>query len=295
MTKRIAAILLLLVAGCGSVPKPGIDRAEQTGTSAAQGGGYYLDDGPGDRPPADIDAVPDARPKTEPLNRYTNRPYVALGKMYIPQTQLGGYKARGVASWYGRRFHGKKTATGEIYDMYGMTAAHTTLPIPSYARVTNLKNGKSVTVRINDRGPFHADRIIDLSYTAASRLGLIGAGSGEVEVESIVPGATETVQRETAAAAPLPVPKQEPPAMPLSSESGGVYLQLGAFSARDNAENFSARLRNELADFGAKLGILAESDLFRVRLGPFVDPETARLAAGKIQQQLNLKPMLIVK
>jgi rare lipoprotein A len=150
-------------------------------------GGYYKGDGPGGPPPVNLDKMADATPRAEPLNRGANEPYTALGRKYIPYTSLKVYRARGVATWYGRKFHGKKTASGERYDMYAMSAAHTILPIPSYARVTNLSNGKSVVVRINDRGPFHADRIIDLSYAAAYKLGYVGAGSAKVEVEAILP------------------------------------------------------------------------------------------------------------
>ena len=117
------------------------------------------------------------------------RPYVALGKWYTPKTSLESYRERGIASWYGRRYHGQKTASGELYDMYGMTAAHPTLPIPSYVRVTNISNRKSVVVRVNDRGPFLSDRLIDLSYTAAYKLDVLGGGSAWVEVETILPGA----------------------------------------------------------------------------------------------------------
>ncbi|HEX6004125.1 MAG TPA: septal ring lytic transglycosylase RlpA family protein [Burkholderiales bacterium] len=151
-------------------------------------GKYYLDDGPGPNPPANIEAIPDAVPRLEPLNRGASRPYTVMGRQYVPMANLSRYKARGNATWYGRRYHGKPTSSGEIYDMYAMTAAHPTLPIPSYARVTNLANGKSVIVRINDRGPFIGDRLIDLSYTAAYKLGLVTNGSGLVEVETILPG-----------------------------------------------------------------------------------------------------------
>jgi len=155
---------------------------------ATHGNGYYKGDGPGGRPPVDLERVADATPRAEPLNPGANTPYTALGRRYVPYTALAPYRARGVATWYGRKFQGKKTASGERYDMYAMTAAHTVLPIPSYARVTNLANGRSVVVRINDRGPFHADRLIDLSYAAAYRLGYVNAGSTKVEVEAILPG-----------------------------------------------------------------------------------------------------------
>lgn len=151
-------------------------------------GRYYLDDGPGANPPANLDAIPDAVPKLEPLHRGASRPYTVMGQHFVPMTNLARYKVRGTATWYGRRYHGKPTSSGEPYDMYAMTAAHPTLPIPSYARVTNLANGRSVVVRINDRGPFIGDRLIDLSYTAAHRLGLLANGSAQVEVETILPG-----------------------------------------------------------------------------------------------------------
>ena len=147
----------------------------------------------GDGPPAgaprvNLDRVADAKPRVEPLHPGANNPYTLQGKRYVPQRSLQPYRARGIASWYGRKFHGKRTSSGERYDMYAMTAAHTVLPIPSYARVTHLGNGRSVVVRINDRGPFHSDRIIDLSYAAAHKLGIVGDGSARVEVETILPG-----------------------------------------------------------------------------------------------------------
>jgi peptidoglycan lytic transglycosylase len=151
-------------------------------------GGYYKGDGPGGRPPVDLDRIADAKPRVEPLKSGANGPYTVLGRKYVPYTSLQAYRQRGVATWYGRKFHGKRTASGETYDMYAMTAAHTILPIPSYARVTNLANGRSVVVRINDRGPFHRERIIDLSYAAAYKLGYVNMGSANVEVEAILPG-----------------------------------------------------------------------------------------------------------
>ena len=172
MRALFCMLLLLGLAACGSAPRPG---------------GYYKDDGPHERPPANLDRVADAVPRSEPLHKFANRPYKALGKQYVPMTSLQPFRERGLASWYGKRYHGQKTSSGEVYDMYQMTAAHPTLPIPSYARVTSTKNGKSVVVRINDRGPFHAQRVIDLSYVAAHKLGYIQAGQAQVEVESVMP------------------------------------------------------------------------------------------------------------
>lgn len=182
-------------------PNPEIVKKKPT---AKRGGGYYQDDGPDDNPPDNLDNIPDAAPQAEPLHRYANNPYNVFGVDYVPSTELKPYKVRGVASWYGKKFHGQRTSSGETYDMYGMTAAHPTLPIPSYARVTNVSNGKSVVVRINDRGPFHSSRVIDLSYTAAYKLGYIERGSTEVEVETIIPEGVELI------AANVPPIKQRP-------------------------------------------------------------------------------------
>lgn len=189
MRVLIVCLVTLLLAACGSAPQRSAQpSSSEVGQSVpSRGGGYYKDDGPGTNPPADLAAIPDAEPRSEPLLKHANKPYVALGQSYTPETEVKPFKQRGLASWYGRRFHGKRTSSGEIYDMYAMTAAHPTLPIPSYARVTNLKSGKSVVVRINDRGPFHSKRVIDLSYTAAAKLGYIGTGHTQVEVEAIVP------------------------------------------------------------------------------------------------------------
>jgi rare lipoprotein A len=171
--RKWVCIAVLFLVGCSSTP---------------QKGGYYKDDGPHAKPPADLDRIADAVPRSEPLHKGANRPYERFGKSYVPMTSLQPFKQRGMASWYGKRYHGQRTSSGETYDMYAMTAAHPTLPIPSYARVTSMKNGRSVVVRINDRGPFRADRVIDLSYVAAHRLDFIQAGQAQVEVESILPG-----------------------------------------------------------------------------------------------------------
>lgn len=151
-------------------------------------GGYYQDDGPGDEIPEGLESTVDPIPVVEPFSRTGNKPYKVFGKEYTPiNDNSTPYKQRGIASWYGKKFHGKRTSSGEPYDMYKITAAHPLLPIPSYARVTNLSNGKQIIVRINDRGPFHSSRIMDLSYTAALKLGYLGKGSSEVELERLLP------------------------------------------------------------------------------------------------------------
>jgi len=170
---------------------------------------YYSNDGPPEHVPADLASTPDPVPRVEPVNPYANRPYTAMGRRYTPDTSDEPFEQRGLASWYGRQYHGNRTASGEPYDMFAMSAAHPTLPIPSYARITNVRDGRSVVVRINDRGPFIQDRIIDLSYVAAVRLGIANLGSGEVIVRKItaqdIAAAAQTAPPVAAVGAPVPV------------------------------------------------------------------------------------------
>ncbi|OEZ92066.1 septal ring lytic transglycosylase RlpA family protein [Duganella phyllosphaerae] len=203
----VPLLLAALLAGCASTPDERLPRTSRVGgpvikappTGKAQPGlpnlppansgrgGYYQDDGPGDNPPANLAAVPDAEVRNDPLLPRSNRPYVVLGKTYTPITDDEPFTQVGMGTWYGKKFHGQRTSSGELYDMYKMTAAHPTLPIPSYARVSNMLTGATVVVRINDRGPFHAKRVIDVSYTAALKLGLLNKGSHELKVERILP------------------------------------------------------------------------------------------------------------
>jgi rare lipoprotein A len=299
----------MVVAGCGTRATRPVERVEPPPVAKPaatkppayvlkKGGGFYQDDGPGDNPPENLDAIPDAVPRDEPLNRYANRPYSVLGRDYVPLREVGIYRATGIASWYGRKFHGQKTSTGETYDMYGMTAAHPTLPIPSYARVTNPGNGRSVVVRVNDRGPFLAGRVIDLSYTAAWKLGYVGNGSTLVQVESIVPGMDTSIVQTTAVDAD-PIAQiaamSEPPAKPLPiiSDARGIYLQLGAFGSADNAEALRSRLARELADLGGQLVIRAEGGLHRLQLGPWSTREEARRIADKIADAMEVRPIVV--
>src|SRR5690606_16774968 len=171
-------VLAALLAGCGSSPK-------KSSTRASGGGGYYMDDGPGNNIPANIAKIPDAVPRIEPHNPANFRPYTVMGQRFVPVGANTPLRQKGVASWYGRKFHGQKTANGETSDMYAMTAAHPTLPLPSYARVTHEASGRSIIVRVNDRGPFLRSRVINLSYAAAAKLGIIGRGSDVVVVEAI--------------------------------------------------------------------------------------------------------------
>ena len=274
----IATIVAITLAACGGAPtRPG----------ASKSGGYYLDDGPDANPPANLDAIPEPVPRIEPLNKYTARPYTVLGQSYTPFTQLAPYKARGLASWYGKRYHGQKTSSGEIYDMYQLTAAHTLLPLPSYARVTNVANGKSVVVRVNDRGPFHQDRLIDLSYAAAHRLGIIERGSAMVEVETIIPGQGGAVPTSVEAAAPTPVP------VPVSAESRGIFVQLGAFSVAENAEQFLRKLRIDLGWLSGSMSLYQGDGLYKVHAGPYASREQAEGAAERVRQELGFRAFVL--
>ena len=293
MIKQITILTfaVLLLSACGSAPQR---------PAAPVGGGYLEGDGPDEAVPVNLDSIPDAIPIPEPLNRYANRTYVALGKTYTPQTVAGKHKERGIASWYGKKFHGRRTSSGEIYDMYAMTAAHPTLPLPSYARVTNLANQKSVVVRINDRGPFLHDRVIDLSYTAAHKLGIIGKGSAEVEVESIAANAgVSTIPPSTVQIQPLEsnvtVPSEDSTAviMPtLDVRDTNVYLQLGAFKSQESAESFLEKMRNELGDTGKQLKLFTKDGLVRVHIGPYANQSEARSSAESMESKLGFKPMM---
>lgn len=301
----------------GKVPPP----AAKAGGEPRRGG-YYQDDGPAATIPDNLDAIPDAEPRVEPLNRGTARPYVVFGKAYTPHTTLKPFKQRGVASWYGKKFHGQKTSSGELYDMFAMTAAHTVLPIPSYVRVTNPATGKSVVVRINDRGPFHADRIIDLSYTAALKLGYIGRGSTAVEIEQIIPG-----EAEAATYAPLAPPKKpelrveaaaapaaggdelaaligrldnasEPLANGGAKPAAGVYLQLGAFGNADNAETLRQHLERELDWIDEGIHVQASplangNKIHRVQAGPFASRAAAEKAAERVREAVGSRPAVV--
>jgi rare lipoprotein A len=320
----VVTALVATISGCGSLgtrePAPAARAPDAAAATVkptpprAGSGGYYLNDGPGDNPPANIDQIPDAVPRLEPLRAATMRPYTVMGQTYTPMTRLVPYKQRGIASWYGRRYHDQKTSSGEIYDMYGMSAAHTILPIPSYARVTNLANNKSVVVRINDRGPFHSDRLIDLSYTAAWKLGVLGGGRALVEVETIIPdGSTPpanaattpaVIEKPVAALPPEPVvttplPKNETPAptpvVAVTSEAKGLFLQLAAFGSQDNADNYLARLRSQVDWLAPSLHVYTKDNLFRVHAGPYASQAEARAAAEKLNQALGIKAVVTTR
>ncbi len=284
-------ILGLLVACAGKPPTrtTGAIGGKPSATipGAPRPGAYYKDDGPAAITPSDLDRVPNAEPRVEPLHRFANRPYNVFGVDYTPMTALSNLHQRGIASWYGRKFHGQKTAIGETYNMFAMTAAHPTAPLPCFARVTHAKSGRSVVVRINDRGPFHAGRIVDLSYAAAHRLGIAQGGSGEVELELLTPPFLSSTTPLIAAAPPAevhPAPVAEPTPLPMSGSSReAFYVQLAAFGNFANAQAFQQRMNAELA---TPPRIQQVDSLFRVRLGPYDSREAAEAARDRAQTAL---------
>ncbi len=334
-----AAFATLALVACGTASKPAPTPvpdpilepqkpAAKTPTrkpvvTQKRGGGYYKDDGPAEELPDGLDELADAEPRIEPLHRFANRPYVVFGKEYIPATAVRPYKERGIGSWYGKKFHGQKTSIGEPYDMFAMTAAHPTLAIPSYAKVTNLANGRSVVVRVIDRGPFHAGRVIDLSYAAAHKLDYIRSGSAQVEVEAIVPDATGVVYAQVSLPEPRPV---TPPTLPQRDEiadiarkleaeekpvqaaasiglnggnaalpAGSVLLQLGAFANADNAETMRLRMARELDWAEADLRINVGGGVHRLHLGPYPNRAAAEKVAERIRQDYGFKPTFVTR
>lgn len=319
----ILTLLTFLLVACGGSPTVKTSEpAKPTEVSKAKkSGGYYLDDGPGDNPPANIDAIPDAVPRVETLLVRANKPYVALGNSYTPMTEYQPYKKRGVASWYGKRYHGQKTSAGEVYDMYGMTGAHTVLPLPSYVRVTNPENQKSVIIRINDRGPFHSDRLIDLSYAASYKLGLAGKGSGIVDVEAIDP--RKFVQNAPPASAPKAMPPTEassviveplktanipaPTVIESTSSStspstqgkltpppvSGAFVQVGAFKSAENAELLSRKITGQNLVENTPVNSWYNQGIHRVRIGPYANRSEAELAAAKVKKALGLNTYIV--
>ena len=262
----LTAVTLLLLSACGG----------KSSTKSATGK-YYSDDGPSDSHTDNV-IIADAIPRLEPKSRLGNpQSYTVFGRRYHVLQSSKNYMERGIASWYGKKFHGRKTSSGEIYDMYAMTAAHKTLPIPTYAEVENLQTGKTIVVRINDRGPFLEGRIIDLSYAAAQKLGTAIKGTGLVEVRAIDPLAWKSDKGQGTR---LTEPALQPDDIP-------IYLQLGAFSVRENAEALRRKAAHRAV---TNVFIAAGHDgpgsppIYRVRIGPLT---TVELADNMIEHLIN--------
>ncbi len=266
----LALALSLLLAACGSAPK--LDT-QQDGISR------HLP------PPVDIASIPEPTPRLEPLSSYGNPDsYVVFGRRYHTLKDGRGYSERGIASWYGSKFHGRRTSSGEPYDMYAMTAAHKSLPLPSYARITNLRNNRSVIVRVNDRGPFHDNRLIDLSYTAAWKLGIVGEGTGLVEVTAIDPTA--------------PPPAIDPEAPKPNPIRGlpELFLQVGAFGNAGNADRLKQRIEEQL-----QVKVLIEEStgaatpVYRVQVGPIASVELADHLTQRLDQLGIRDPHVVIR
>lgn len=315
-----AAIILasLVLVGCASVsleprvedkpaPRPVVKPVSPPVASpsgpAPSGkgrGGYYLDDGPEEQVPSGLLDTPDAEPKIEPFAKGPSRPYSVFDKTYTPITDNRPFVQRGTGSWYGKKFHGQRTASGEIYNMYKMTAAHPTLPIPSYARVTNLRNGKQVIVRVNDRGPFHSERIIDLSYTAALKLGYLNGGSSELEVERLLP---DEIAAMNARSKPVADDTSDPIAgiamaeakPPVTAGDGGYFLQFGAYAKSPNAQAMRDRLLSGWPQELPPPTVVQSQGLFRLRCGPFSSREEASQAARQLQSRAQIQTTIVQK
>ena len=269
-TKGIIFLLTALcLAGCqtNNVEK----NSEDPVTDSKSKGAYYLDDGPEEVIPENLSSIPNAIPKKEPLNKFSNRPYKVFGKTYYPMTSLKPYTATGYATWYGKKYHGNKTSIGEVYDMYKMTAAHKTLPLPCYVKVTNLKNDKTVIVRVNDRGPFVKDRIIDLSYAAANRLEIIEKGSELVKVELI--DLDEKVK--------------------VSKINKQIYIQAGLFSDEKNANNLINKIKKLGTVKNENIKKIKNEDQFQVLIGPFKNNQKAKIKKDELSDNFFINGFIV--
>jgi rare lipoprotein A len=327
LTLATGTLAGLLVAACSTTVKAPVDEPRVVATvpgpaviekavTGTRPGAYYKDDGPPELVPVDLAKVKDAEPKVEQLHKYANSPYSVMGSSYVPERDYKPYRIRGVASWYGKKFHGQKTSSGEKYDMFAMTAAHPTLPIPSYARVTNVANGKSVVVKINDRGPFHKGRVMDLSYAAAYRLGYASAGSATVEIETIGAEEIASFKRngkwgENSAQEPLdstPLADAAVTEKPLDSipaestvaaiqavenANRGLFLQIGAFRNKDNAANLKSRLLNNSDITDEQINVVNKEGMFRIHVGPYDSEQSARLAAVQLRDRQGVNVVLV--
>ena len=269
-TKNIIFLLTVLcLAGCqtNNIEKNNEDPV----TDSKSKGAYYLDDGPEEVIPENLSSIPNAIPKKEPLNKFSNRPYKVFGKTYYPMTSLKPYTATGYATWYGKKYHGNKTSIGEVYDMYKMTAAHKTLPLPCYVKVTNLKNDKTVIVRVNDRGPFVKDRIIDLSYAAANRLEIIEKGSELVKVELI--DLDEKVK--------------------VSKINKQIYIQAGLFSDEKNANNLINKIKKLGTVTNENIKKIKNEDQFQVLIGPFANNQKAKNKKDELSDNFFINGFIV--
>ncbi|WP_293500504.1 septal ring lytic transglycosylase RlpA family protein [Roseateles sp.] len=275
-----------------------------TGCATRSGGSSSERDGPERNPPPHLGSVPDAVPRLDPVRvGGPNKPYEVLGERYEPLKGDVAYAEKGLASWYGKKFHGRPTASGEVYNMYAMTAAHATLPIPSYARVRNPSNGREVIVRINDRGPFHKGRIIDLSYTAALRLDVLH-GVTSVEVRRITHAEIRAGNWVKPAGEPVPVfvpdappggPLRETTSPAMAAGDGVYWLQFGTFARLDGAEGLRQRVAEADLSLLPLLTIVREAGRHHLRAGPFPSLDEARATAARLRNAGGIDASLVEK
>ena len=266
-----SVLFVLLVSGCSS------SRYSQYHDSAPTGD-------------IDLRRIDNVVPRAEPRSKYGNSPsYVVRGKRYYVMQDSRNFVERGVASWYGKKFHGHRTSSGETYDMYKMSAAHKNLPLPTYVEVRHLHNGKSIIVRVNDRGPFHDNRIIDLSYAAAKKLGITAQGTGVVEIRAIDPYQYHRDKHMAQKSAEQPVRTTT-----ATSTDYRLFLQVGAFVSRTNAEQLRSRLLAELGSHSINTGYSEEKNVYRVRIGPLINVEQADQLAMRIAQLGFAEPHIVI-
>ena len=260
--------------------------------SACSSNSFYENDGPPGFFQSSLNGdVAGAVPKVEPFAKAANRPYTVLGQQYVPMNSDLPLRQIGIASWYGKQFHGNKTSTGEVYDMFKATAAHPTMPLPSYAKVTNLENGRSIIVRVNDRGPFLQNRIIDLSYAAAKYLGYDTKGTAKVEVVRLTHNDIRTgITQSTSLQSSLDKNKDTPSSTAyLAEPAQGWGVQIGAFSSLSNAQQFASHAEAVLSSAGqpSYIRIIREGSRYRVVVQQGLSLESARLSAQNVKNVLG--------
>lgn len=270
---RLLALLLtaVLMAGCASSR-------------------YSMDQDTAPTASVDVSQIPPVVPHpVTPSDLGNKSPYKVWGKTYHVLASAKGYHARGLASWYGAKFHNHRTSDGEIFDMYRYSAAHRTLPLPCFVRVTNLENGRSLIVRVNDRGPFHSNRLIDLSYAAAKKLGYAEQGTTMVEIDAIDPDTAEDVQVATAKPAPA---KPAPVASP--STAPGLFVQVAAFANANAAQQLLSRLR-QLIQSPARIVDAGDQSqvIHRVQVGPFSSQADAAAMKEELQRNGFASPIVV--
>lgn len=326
----MSLVAVALLAGCASSPSPVGSRGSAAAVRPVDTAVRQTDrDGaPSDAPP-NLAALPDPVPQIEPIKaRGPNKPYVVLGQAYEPVAADVSWNERGVASWYGTKFHGRRTASGEMFSMYGLTAAHRTLPIPSYARVRNVRNGKETIVRVNDRGPFHSSRVIDLSYAAAVKLGIVSLGSAEVEIERLTfdqirtgawrrdpvdtaspaqlaaapsitqasaspDGAEDPIMSVAGKAAATPADVKEAQARAYTPDAKGFWVQLAALGKRDGVDRLQQKVASELMTLLPMLAVFHEAPYFKLQVGPYRSRGEAMAAAQQARDALQLTPLVV--